>query len=89
MLACGSMTQGEAVFLGTVQGLTEFLPISSSAHLFVIPRLLGWRYGGVAFDVALHWGTLFALLAAFWRDWVDLARRAFATEAGIRAEAHF
>jgi undecaprenyl-diphosphatase len=68
------MTTVQAAVLGAIQGVTEFLPISSSAHLFVVPTLLRWPYGGLAFDVALHWGTLFALLLAFWRDWLDLAR---------------
>jgi len=70
------MSPVQAAVLGVVQGLTEFLPVSSSAHLYVIPRLLGWTYAGVAFDVALHWGTLVALLAAFWQDWMTLARDA-------------
>lgn len=70
------MSPFQAAVLGAVQGLTEFLPISSSAHLYVIPRLLGWTYAGLAFDVALHWGTLLALLAAFWGDWLALARNA-------------
>src|SRR5438445_10545278 len=69
-----------AAVLGAVQGLTEFLPISSSAHLFIVPHLLGWHYEGVAFDVALHGGTLVALLVAFWRDWWNLARDAFASD---------
>ena len=76
MLASLPMSFGQAIVLGVVQGLTEFLPISSSAHLYVVPKLLGWPYHGVAFDVALHWGTLIALLAAFWRDWFELARDA-------------
>lgn len=63
----------QAVVLGALQGLTEPLPISSSAHLYAVPRLLGWEYAGLSFDVALHWGTLLALVAAFWRDWWDLA----------------
>jgi len=71
------MSPFEAVVLGIVQGLTEFLPVSSSAHLYLVPRLLGWQYGGMAFDVALHWGTLLALLAAFWSDWLALFRDAF------------
>jgi hypothetical protein len=50
----------EAIILGLVQGLTEFLPVSSSAHLYIVPTLLGWKYSGVAFDVALHGGTLLA-----------------------------
>src|SRR2546427_11063871 len=76
MLACGSMSPWQAVVLGAVQGLTEFLPVSSSAHLYVVPKLLGWTYQGVAFDVALHWGTLLALLVAFAGDWWSLARDA-------------
>jgi undecaprenyl-diphosphatase len=59
----------QAIVLGAVQGLTEFLPVSSSAHLFLVPKLLGWTYSGLAFDVALHWGTLLALLVAFGADW--------------------
>jgi undecaprenyl-diphosphatase len=67
------MTPLQAVLLGAIQGITEFLPISSSAHLYVVPTLLGWTYEGVAFDVALHLGTLGALLAAFAGDWWQLA----------------
>lgn len=64
----------EAVVLGIVQGLGEFLPISSSAHLVLVPWLFGWRDPGLAFDVALHLGTLVAVVAYFWRDWLLLAR---------------
>lgn len=60
--------------MGVVQGLTEFLPISSSAHLILVPRLMGWRDFGLSFDVALHIGTLAALLIYFARDWLRLAR---------------
>lgn len=74
------MSPLQAAVLGAVQGVTEFLPVSSSAHLYLVPTLLGWRYEGVAFDVALHWGTLLALFAAFWGDWVALARAALAGE---------
>jgi undecaprenyl-diphosphatase len=81
------MTPVQAAVLGVIQGLTEFLPVSSSAHLYVVPKLLGWTYAGVAFDVALHWGTLLALLAAFWRDWLDLARGVFAGPEDSRREA--
>ena len=77
----------QAVVLGALQGLTEFLPISSSAHLYVVPTLLGWRYEGLAFDVALHWGTLLALLAAFWRDWLALVRDVAAPDPARRREA--
>ena len=62
----------QAIVLGIVQGLAEFLPISSSAHLILVPWVLGWDDPGLAFDVALHWGTLFAVLIVFWRDWVKL-----------------
>jgi undecaprenyl-diphosphatase len=61
----------QAVVIGIVQGLTEFLPISSSAHLILLPRVLGWNdpfINSPAFDVMLHMGTLAALLAYFWRD---------------------
>jgi undecaprenyl-diphosphatase len=81
------MTTVQAAVLGAVQGLTEFLPISSSAHLYVIPTLLEWPYGGLAFDVALHWGTLLALLLAFWRDWLDLALGLVASDPERRRES--
>src|SRR6476646_11680281 len=58
----------KAVILGVVQGITEFLPISSSAHLVLIPWLFGWRDPGLTFDVALHIGTLAAVLTYFRRD---------------------
>lgn len=69
----------QAIILGIVQGLTEFIPISSSAHLIIIPWLFGWNDSVVTslpFDVALHLGTLVAVLAFFWRDWVRLIRAA-------------
>jgi len=62
----------QAIVLGTVQGLTEFLPISSSAHLILVPWLMRWRDPGLAFDVVLHLGTLLALLAYYWREWLDM-----------------
>src|SRR5438270_13022646 len=66
------MSVVQAIVLGIVQGLSEFLPISSSAHLILVPWLFGWQDPGLAFDVALHWGTLVAVLAVFWRDWIRL-----------------
>ncbi len=63
-----------AVILGIIQGITEFLPISSSAHLFLIPWILKWDYQGLAYDVALHWGSMVAIAACFWKDWLRLAR---------------
>ena len=68
------MSVAQAIVLGIVQGLSEFLPISSSAHLILLPWLLGWQDPGLAFDVALHWGTLVAVLVVFWRDWIRLIR---------------
>jgi undecaprenyl-diphosphatase len=65
-----------AAVLGIIQGLTEFLPISSSAHLILVPWLLGWKSEGLVFDVSLHVGTAIAILAYFWRDWVKLAGEA-------------
>ncbi len=65
----------QALVMGLVQGLTEFLPISSSGHLILVPWLFGWKdpfIDSVAFTVVLHMGTLLALLAYFWRDWVKL-----------------
>jgi undecaprenyl-diphosphatase len=63
----------QAIILAILQGLTEFLPISSTAHLIILPWLAGWEDPGKAFDVALHAGTLVAVLAYFWRTWIELA----------------
>jgi undecaprenyl-diphosphatase len=68
------MTWFEALVLGLVQGLTEFLPISSSAHLIIVPWLFGWDAPGLAFDAALHLGTLTAVLVYFWREVSGMAR---------------
>jgi len=53
----------QAIFLAVLQGITEFLPVSSSAHLILVPELLGWQDQGLAFDVAVHVGTLIAVMA--------------------------
>ncbi|MEX2182562.1 MAG: undecaprenyl-diphosphate phosphatase [Gemmatimonadaceae bacterium] len=63
----------QAFVLGTLQGLTEFLPVSSSAHLSLTPWVLGWEPAGLGFDVALHLGTLVALLWYFRAEWALLA----------------
>jgi undecaprenyl-diphosphatase len=62
----------QVIVLGIIQGLTEFLPISSTAHLVIIPKLLGWPDQGLAFDIALHVGTLIAVLLYFFRDWLQV-----------------
>ncbi len=64
----------QGAFLGLLQGLTEFLPISSSAHLMVVPWMMGWSPLGLRFDVMLHLGTLLAVLMFFRRDWWRLIR---------------
>jgi undecaprenyl-diphosphatase len=72
----------QAMILGLVQGLTEFIPISSSAHLIIIPWLFGWEdkaLTSLTFDVALHLGTLLALLVFFANDWVRLIRAGVAS----------
>jgi undecaprenyl-diphosphatase len=63
----------QAIVLALVQAFTEFLPVSSTAHLTLFPWLLGWQDPGLAFDVALHAGTLIAVLLYFFKDWLTLA----------------
>jgi undecaprenyl-diphosphatase len=67
----------EAIVLGIVQGFTEFLPVSSTAHLILFPWFFNWsgEVNTLTFDIALHAGTLLALLLCFWRDWMDLILR--------------
>ena len=72
----------QAIILGIVQGLAEFIPISSSAHLVIVPWLFGWNdpvLDSLSFDVALHLGTLLALLVFFAADWVRLIRAGVAS----------
>lgn len=69
------MTILNAIILGIVQGIGEFLPISSSGHLLFVPWLFNWQYeNSLSFDIALHVGTLIAVLAFFWRDWFILIK---------------
>ena len=67
------MTAIQAIVLGAVQGLTELLPISSSAHLFLIPWMFNWSIPD-SFDVALHFGTLLAIGLFFFKDWIELIK---------------
>ena len=64
----------QALILGVVQGLTELLPISSSAHLNLFPWVFGWEEISASFDVALHIGTLFAIVIFFFKDWIELIK---------------
>jgi len=66
------MELSHIIWLALVQGLTEFLPVSSSAHLILVPKLLEWEDQGLAFDVAVHLGTLVAVVAYFRHDIVKL-----------------
>ena len=70
----------QVIVLALVQGLTEFLPISSTAHLYLTSRLFGWQLEGLDFDIALHIGTLLAVLLYFARDWMRIIAQGF----GIR-----
>ncbi|HSW61927.1 MAG TPA: undecaprenyl-diphosphate phosphatase [Dissulfurispiraceae bacterium] len=64
----------QAIILGLLQGITEFFPISSTAHLILMPWLFGWsgQIDTLTFNVAVHGGTLLALLVCFYRDWIDM-----------------
>ncbi|HEK86351.1 MAG: undecaprenyl-diphosphatase UppP [Candidatus Saccharicenans sp.] len=71
------MSYLQAIVLGCLQGLGEFLPISSSAHLVIAPFFLGWHYQGLQYDVMLHLGTLVAVVAFFWKDWIKIITAGF------------
>lgn len=74
----------QAIFLGLVQGLTEFIPISSSGHLIIINELFGWDVGNFRFDVLTNVGTLMALTLYFWKDLIGLARGAIENDTNQR-----
>ncbi|MEX1146936.1 MAG: undecaprenyl-diphosphate phosphatase [Sphingomonadales bacterium] len=74
----------QIVVLALVQGITEFLPISSSGHLILVPKLTGWQDQGLAVDLAVHVGTLFAVLLYYKRDIADMTRGGFAM-VGLRS----
>jgi undecaprenyl-diphosphatase len=69
-----------AALLGIVQGITEYLPISSSAHLAIVPYFLGIEDPGLAFDVALHTGTLLATFLFFWKSWLEILKHPFSKQ---------
>jgi undecaprenyl-diphosphatase len=70
------VTPWQAILLGILQGLAEFLPISSSGHLVIVPHLLGWPDPGLTMDTMLHMGTLLAIVVYFWSDLWELAAAA-------------
>jgi len=72
----------QAIVLGIIQGLTEFLPISSTAHLILVPYLLGWKDPGLAFDVILHLGTLTGIIVFFRRDFYNILYGMMTNERG-------
>src|SRR5262249_8951125 len=76
-----SMPLYQVIVLAVVQGITEFLPISSTAHLWLVPWLFGWQDPGLMYDVALHLGTLLAVAVDFARSWIDLLLHAFGRKA--------
>jgi undecaprenyl-diphosphatase len=80
------MTVFQALVLGILQGLAEFLPISSSAHLALVPWFFGWPEAGLAFDVSLHVGTLVAVLVYFRDEWVRLIAAFFSIVRKRRVE---
>jgi len=81
------MTPQQAALLALVQAATEFLPVSSSGHLILIPKLLGWADQGLEFDIAMNTGTLLALVAYFRSDLARYARAGLATLRGGAAGA--
>ena len=72
----------QVMVLGVVQGLTEFLPISSTAHLYLTSWLLGWQTEALSFDIMLHIGTLLAILIYFFKDWVQIIGQGFGIRVG-------
>jgi undecaprenyl-diphosphatase len=78
----------QAVVLAIIQGLAEFLPISSSGHLVLVPKLLGWQDQGLAFDVAVHVGTLLAVVLYFRKDFVPLVSGLFRFLGGARDDRY-
>jgi undecaprenyl-diphosphatase len=74
----------QSIILGIIQGVTEFLPISSSGHLILIPNIFNWQDQGLSFDVALHWGTLFAVVVYFRKDWIKIFKESYLLNVSLR-----
>jgi undecaprenyl-diphosphatase len=77
----------QAIVLAIMQGLTEFLPVSSTAHLLLVPWILKWKDPGLTFDVALHAGTLAAVLLYFWRYWLEMIKMVLGIKGGNSSRA--
>ncbi len=69
----------QGIILGIIQGLTEFIPVSSSGHLVLVPWALNWPAPSLLFDTMVHWGTLLAVITYFWRDWLAVIRGFFSS----------
>jgi len=76
----------QVVVLAIVQALTEFIPVSSTAHLALVPWLFGWKDPGLTFDIALHTGTLVAVLLYFFRDWIQIIAQGLGLNIGTDPE---
>src|SRR5450432_2680398 len=72
----------QVIVLALVQGFTEFLPVSSTAHLYLTSWLLGWQVEALDFDIALHIGTLLAVVIYFFKDWVQIIAQGFGLKYG-------
>ncbi len=82
------MTILQAVFLGLLQSATEFIPVSSSGHLLLVPWLLGWDPPGLAFTVVVHLGTVFGVMLYFWRDWLLMLKGSLRWVRSRQADGH-
>jgi undecaprenyl-diphosphatase len=82
MVPSATMPLFQVVVLALIQGITEFLPISSTAHLALAPWFLGWTDPGLTFDIALHVGTLLAILVYFFRTWLQIIAQAIGVHYG-------
>ena len=77
----------QAIILGTIQGLTEFLPVSSSGHLIFLPKLFGWSDQGLAFDTVMHLGTLLAVVVYFRRKLYEISLSVFISSKKLKVES--
>ena len=88
-----SLNLWQSMVLAIVQGITEFLPVSSSGHLVLLRKIFGWPdQGGLVFDTILHGGSLAAILIYFWREWLAIIRvyfDRFVTQSAISATGGF